>query len=384
MDSKPQLRWYQFGLRTLLVLFLLTALAAAAVKWRISHLEFMRRREAALSLLSERFPAPLRPDFDASKLSYLNLDSRIYPEELYQVTYFPKLQWLKLGRQDFDAQHLNCLKQLPELEILEVRGGINGGITEAGFAELGQLRRLKVLRLSGTNISPAGIEQLGRIPHLRELEFSTENLSECCRNLGRCRQLEKLSLSSQRFIRPGDLGFLKEMPKLRSFHLEALLEGDVLRDLSHVPQLSELVLQYYKLSNQDLRHIESLAALRYLSLEAHYGNLYDNSVTDAGLQSIGKLRELRFLNLNNCRGVTDSGLPHLSNLQQLRSLRLSGTSISDLGIPTLKELSKLEVLSLQRTAVTPKGVEPLAGLPNLQVLDVPWRPSIPEASRGEP
>ena len=70
------------------------------------------------------------------------------------------------------------------------------------------------------------------------------------------------------------------------------------------------------------------------------------------------------LNLRHSR-VTDEGLRHLEGLQALRGLNLTDTQITDEGLKHLERLEALEWLVLYGTQVTDKGVAQLQEkLPN--------------------
>jgi hypothetical protein len=90
-------------------------------------------------------------------------------------------------------------------------------------------------------------------------------------------------------------------------------------------------------------------------------------VTDAWLEELKDLRELRTLVLNNTQ-VTDAGLKELKELSQLQTLGLSKTKVTDAGLKQLKELSQLQTLALDNTQVRDAGLKYLRGLDKLGVL----------------
>ena len=64
--------------------------------------------------------------------------------------------------------------------------------------------------------------------------------------------------------------------------------------------------------------------------------LEGTSVTDAGLEPLGALTGLYFLNLNETR-VSDAGLEHLKGLTLLTELQLKGTRVTDEGVKKLQQ-----------------------------------------------
>jgi Leucine-rich repeat (LRR) protein len=96
-------------------------------------------------------------------------------------------------------------------------------------------------------------------------------------------------------------------------------------------------------------------------------NLMNVKVTDAGLEHLKGLTQLRSLNL---AGTNVVGLANLKGLTQLRSLDLSRTNISDVGLEHLKGMPQLQSLRLWQTKVTDAGLKHLKGLAKLQSLDL--------------
>lgn len=93
-------------------------------------------------------------------------------------------------------------------------------------------------------------------------------------------------------------------------------------------------------------------------------------LTNASLEEIGKLAELRRLNLWEAAAVTDSGVKQLIGLNKLESLRLDRTRVTDAGAVMLAELKNLRDLSINNCPLTDKGVQALAGLSKLRSLSL--------------
>lgn len=100
---------------------------------------------------------------------------------------------------------------------------------------------------------------------------------------------------------------------------------------------------------QSLREIE--AQLIWLSL-SHTG------ITDAQMETLSGLRNLRVLYLNGTE-VSDEGIAKLSSLTSLRSLSLVGTSVTDASVETFKKLENLTNLFLYQTSVSRVGIDKL-------------------------
>ncbi len=85
-------------------------------------------------------------------------------------------------------------------------------------------------------------------------------------------------------------------------------------------------------------------------------NLDSTDVTDAQLECLENLPQLRWVNLFNTR-ITNAGLEHLKRLRHLERLELGGTQVTDAGLEYLAGLPDLQ--SVYATDVTEKGMERL-------------------------
>ena len=91
-------------------------------------------------------------------------------------------------------------------------------------------------------------------------------------------------------------------------------------------------------------------------------------VTDAGLENLRGLTELRWLHLSDA-AITDAGLEHLSGLTRLETLNLENTKVTDTGLEQLKGLTQLQRVDLTGTKVSDEGVKKLQeALPNCEIV----------------
>jgi mono/diheme cytochrome c family protein/uncharacterized membrane protein len=112
---------------------------------------------------------------------------------------------------------------------------------------------------------------------------------------------------------------------------------------------------------------QSADALASLSDQVVWLKLGNTKIGDAGLKSVGKLKNLTRLGLEQT-AVTDAGLANLSGLKHLEHLNLYGTKITDAGLKALAGMKQLKTLYLWQTGVSPAGVEALKKqLPHTQI-----------------
>jgi Leucine-rich repeat (LRR) protein len=119
-----------------------------------------------------------------------------------------------------------------------------------------------------------------------------------------------------------------------------------------------------KITDADLEILKGLTQLRSLNLRSL------GSITDAGTKHLKGLTALEHLDLGHTK-VGDASLEHLKDLTKLKTLTLDNTPVTDAGLKYLKGLTDLRSLNLCLcTTVTDAGVENLAGLTKIQVLDL--------------
>jgi hypothetical protein len=104
------------------------------------------------------------------------------------------------------------------------------------------------------------------------------------------------------------------------------------------------------------------------------------SLTDADLEVLDRLTELRTLNLDRTirRGwlevrdtyLTDAMLARVQWLRNLKDISVGGQAITDDGLANLAGLSGLEYVDLHETATTDAGLEHLKALPRLKSLNL--------------
>lgn len=117
---------------------------------------------------------------------------------------------------------------------------------------------------------------------------------------------------------------------------------------------------------------DGLVALKPLAGQIKWVDLARTKITDAGLASVGELKSVTRLHLENT-GVTDAGLDQLKNLAQLEYLNLYGTKVTDAGVMKLTGLKNLKKIFLWQTQVTEAGAKKLeAALPGLAV-NIGWK-----------
>jgi len=190
---KPRRRWYQFSLRTLLVVVLVGAVFAGWVRWRMRWAQDNRERRAATigwiedkggrhdairrvlrsrSWLERLFDDPGRASA-ATSVWMVNLDrTQVIDSDLEQLKALTNLEELRLSDTQITDAGLAHLKGIPKLKILSLNGT---PVTDAGLEHLRELSSLERVGLSETRVTDAGLEHLKGLTNLQVVDvFQTQ------------------------------------------------------------------------------------------------------------------------------------------------------------------------------------------------------------------
>ena len=136
---------------------------------------------------------------------------------------------------------------------------------------------------------------------------------------------------------------------------DAELEG-----LGAIVQLRKLWLNDTKVTGTGFKHLVALKQLKEL-----YANR--TKITNSGLKHLANLKQLEMLSLEGI-GLTDEGLKTLAAFDRLQKLWLSDNPLTDTGIKEITALKQLNTLWLSRSKLTDAGLKDLAALGNLKEL----------------
>lgn len=111
---------------------------------------------------------------------------------------------------------------------------------------------------------------------------------------------------------------------------------------------------------------EQLALLEPVAERVAWLNVARSQVTDEGLKTVGRMRNLERLHLENT-GVTSTGIAHLANLTSLEYLNLYGTGVDDGIFAVLERMPNLRKLYLWDTRVDPAAARAHEQRVNLEI-----------------
>ncbi len=267
---------------------------------------------------------------------------------------------------DAGVAHLTALGDLIALNL-----NSNKRVTDFGVAPLGRLSRLQALDIHNIPISDKGLASVGTLTELRRLAFDAGGVGDAgFQHLSQLKQMRWLRVWCNSTVdaprKPvGDAAMkpLGGMTRLECLFLDGSDVGDVgaaeLRDLTRLTWLS---LENTRVGDAGVQALSGLGNLTELQLRS-------TLVTDSGLAHVAKLARLTNLGVARTR-VTNAGLAQLSALTNLETLALGGDGITDQGLKHLKQLKKLRFLSLwSPTKITATGAADLQkSIPGLSIV----------------
>ncbi len=288
-------------------------------------------------------------------------------EAVRNLQKMPKLEAVRLTNAsvtDHGIAGLNKLKQLRTLELTSCDA------TGPGLKALRDLKQLRTLRITGSNanrppkkpqLDPHTLDCLKQFPNLEVLNFSFAYTgNDSLEPLKHATKLKKLWLNRDGIDDQG-MKHLEGLAELESLNLTF---NDVwaggLASLQKLPKLETLDIANF-VTDEGVQQISGCTSLKHLNLDG-------SKTTDVGASSLGKLTNLEFLSLVNCDGISDAGCESLANLTKLQVLLLGSERIGDPTAAQIANLKELTELRLIGTKVDKPGLERLAELPKLRSL----------------
>jgi len=212
----------------------------------------------------------------------------------------------------------------------------------------------------------AGIEDL-------DLRYAEQVTDEGISALRGWKRLRRLNLRGTK-ITDVTLGHIGGLPTLESLDIGFVQFTDSgLENLALLPNLKELTIGGNKLTDAGLRFLRQLPQLTYLDLSGSQrtdSGLWSVSITEAGIDSLATLKELRELRMTGTP-VSGRWLEKLKGLQKLERLELQDTRrLGDDAVATLASFSNLKWLDLKGSTLTDKGIADLRRqMPKCQVIN---------------
>lgn len=231
------------------------------------------------------------------------------------------------------------------------------------------------VNLRASWVTDADLPQLAALPHLAQLDLSHTRITDLgLQHLKNAPAIVELNLYYAEQITDEGMAAVKGWKRLKRLNLRGTKVTDTtLEHLAEVTTLEALDVGYAQITDVGLDRLTPLQNLRELVIGG-------NKLTDVGLQSLRQLSGLTSLSLGGEQrtdsglwsiSLTDAGLDAILTLKDLRELRLDGMPVTIRWLEKLKGMRNLERLSLQRCKrLDDAAASSLTMWPLLRVVDL--------------
>jgi hypothetical protein len=304
---------------------------------------------------------------DLPALEYLSLNTGLTDAGLKEVAQISSLRWLSIMGGRMWGPGLAELAKLPRLERLCFWGARGGGpIYDRHLKYLEGVKQIRSLTLYGVDaLTDASLASISKIENLEELYFI---------------------MAAPKFT-PAGLAHLRNLKGLKKVDFAMTWAGrpgeqygdEVARQLATMPQLESIEGIGY-LSAEGMKTLATCHDLKCLHVTLKDRRQGYHGPT--GLSHLAGLHSLEKLLIGSGDPLTDADLISLEPLTGLKDLSIFGPGMSDRGLASIGKLKQLERLHL--STETRSGLNCLNNLSNLQYLKVAaWHGAVTTTSADE-
>ena len=239
-----------------------------------------------------------------------------------------------------------------------------GWIADADLDAIAATPTLETLDLSLTRITDLGLLRLKGLANVREMNLFFAELvtDEGLATMRNWQRIERLNLRGTK-VTDNTLALLAGKDSIVALDIGyAEVTDSGLQQLTRLRGLRELAFGGNKMTEVGLQVLRSLPMLTRLDIAGKQrtdSGLWSVTITDAGLDPVATLADLRELNLSG-HLVTSRGIEKLRGLKKLERLNLYGARrVGDDAAPHLAAMTALRWVDLKDTGVTGEGIASL-------------------------
>ena len=252
-------------------------------------------------------------------------------EVIQAVTRLRGLVGVNLGGLDINDADIAKISGIRNLKWLQLGGG-RIRLTDAALRTISRKSSLESLSISDAPITDLGLAYLGQLPRLKTLRLGSSPLLPRIQSRGPelfPSKPFKNWITGSGFAGPG------AFPALGNLHLySSALTGEGLRSLGSLDRIAWLEIMGGSITDDDLRHLAPLHDLEVLSI-------MEVNLDGTGFRHLAGLAKLAELEIHYST-IDDSAIPFLEKLPVLRSLKLFDTRVTDSGLIGLRALPRFK------------------------------------------
>lgn len=251
---------------------------------------------------------------------------------------------LDLSNSNVTDEGMEIVQSLTNLRWLDIS---NTKITDVGLKKLSKFDKLTYLRVKNTPVNGTSLEGAAYVPVLESLNLSYTQISDhTFKYLNQAKNLQALYLEETSVSERG-LSLIENFSKLQILFMPKGIYGDdTARILSKFPDLigETLINIQFSLTDEGLKSLSKIKEMTKLEL-------VNSNISEEGYQLLKNFKDIYFLSLSGSN-FTDAAVIQIDQLPALRILNLSGTQVTDQGIKTLLKYNKISELDVSNTQVT--------------------------------
>lgn len=271
-----------------------------------------------------------------------------------------------------DFELFGRLGDLKRLQVLNCRQ-----LNNEWVSKLAGLKNLRSLALTNTSLDDEAVKVIvASFPDLTYLDLSSNaNMSSgVLRPISELTKLEQLLLLQTRLNEIGTRR-LRNLPNLKVIDLRGNMEAGnmTMRELGNLPNLRALKHRSTAVTDDGMANLAASQTIDNMLIQ-------DFAITDLSGPEIAKLTKLSQLEIFRCPGFGDQGVLALKGLGLTRLTLRDLPIVSNDAMEVFTDLPKLRRLYLHELSVSDEGLKNLEHLTALEQLDVWTVPNFGDAS----
>ncbi len=390
-------RWFQFSLRTLVVVMLLVSLVLGY--WGYARRRAQRQWEAVRTIREAGGDVNVNNEYIEDPSSDKSLMSELRHWRKRLEIECPAVTAIKVSLFNQSGKDIMpYLRDLPQLKEITLHGdwlddegmkGLSGctnlihldiesdQITDVGVLGIAGNKNLQKLRVSSEQLTDRGMAVVAQLPKLESLVWPSANttgnglvhlrshpqlthLGICVtvdsdigfEHLSTCTKLKTLVVHGPNTLTSRGISALSRLGLWGLRFYDSPLSKDAVAALPKLTTLNEVTLTG-PLSAEDLAHLPQLVSLQFLKIE-------ECKLTGEGLKSLAPLIHQGTTLSISMAGLRDEDMELLATFTNLGHVDLSHSAVTDAGLMKLTGFKSINIIGTQITQDGVKRFEQLA------------------------